>query len=190
VVVSEALFLIGVYKTLKSTHELVKDLNETVLRNAKIKGILEIRPDDVRHVEEQLRVLERVQDEVGAEHRWRTRQREAIAKRRDAATGSADRARRQTDLDILDRKIKALEGTAAALNQKEKTLHNIDAILKKAETLGSKKAARLRKAGEISTKELDEVGIDVAALSSKLDEEHKASESVLRWLEKESRAGA
>ena len=133
-------------------------------------------------------MLERVQDEIEAEHRWRVRQREAIAKKRDAARETTERARRDTDLQILERKIKALEGTATALNQKEATLHNIDALLKKAETLGSKKASKLRKGGEVSMRDLDEVGIDVAALSSKLDEEHKASESVLRWLEKESAA--
>lgn len=190
-VVSEAMFLIGVFKSLKAAHELVTELNENVLRSAKLRGVLTVRLDDVRHVQEQLHVIERVQNEVQAEHRWRMRQREAIVARRDAAVaGGTERSRRETDLAILDRKLKALESTMQALNQKEATLHNIDAILRKAEILGSKKAAAVRKKGEVSLKELDEVGVDVAALSSKLDEERAASESVLKFLEKEAAAGA
>lgn len=182
------MFLIGVYKSLKSTHEFVTEFNENILKSAKLKGVFELRPDQLKHVEAQLRVIERVQDEVQAEHKWRLRQREAILKSRDAATTSTERGRRETDLQILDRKIKALEGTAQALNQKEATLHNIDAVLKKAETLGSKKAAQMRRKGEVSVKDLDAVGVDVAALSSKLEEEHRASEGILKWLEKESAA--
>lgn len=190
-VVSEAMFLIGVFKSLKAAHELVTELNENVLRSAKLRGVLTVRLDDVRHVQEQLHVIERVQNEVQAEHRWRMRQREAIVARRDAAVaGGTERSRRETDLAILDRKLKAIESTMQALNQKEATLHNIDAILRKAEILGSKKAAAVRKKGEVSLKELDEVGVDVAALSSKLDEERAASESVLKFLEKEAAAGA
>jgi len=176
---------IEIYKGVKGAHEFLTDFNKHVLKNATLRGILEISPEDIKKLEEQLLVIERLQGAQAKEHAWRVRQRDAIQARLAQTTNAYQRGEYENDLVILNQRIAAIERDGRALNLKESTLHNLDAILKQADLVGDETARQLRKKGHVSQQELEQLGINILALSGKLEEEHKQTADLLATMSRE-----